>query len=504
MAQDQFRLEEATIADIHVALHARDLTCRELVEQYLARIEALDRGGPGLNSIVTTNPRALEEADVCDRALADPSATLGPLHGIPVVVKDQIETKDIATSFGSIAFKSYLPLEDATVVARLREAGAIVLAKTVLPDFAASWFAFSSVAGETRNPYALDRDPGGSSSGTAVAVAANLGAVGLGEDTGGSIRVPASFTSTVGVRVTTGLISRAGLFPLVSCQDTPGPITRTVEDAARLLDVLVAIDPKDPITAVAATMRPRQAYIEFARPGKTEGRRIGILRDAFGSGTDLGSRAVNSVMNRVLAVLDETVGDVVDPVPVSDLERHVEETSLYSLEARHNINRFLAARPHAPAHTLEELYESQRFHPMLESFADFIAAPDNPEMTPTYRERFASREFFQTALLEAMATHALDAMVYPSVRIPPPLKRDLYAGAWRGSAFPTNTLIASQAGLPAISVPAGFTDDGLPVGLELLGKPFDEPALISMAQGFEEATRARRAPPIAPVLTSEA
>jgi Asp-tRNA(Asn)/Glu-tRNA(Gln) amidotransferase A subunit family amidase len=210
MPVEKFKLEEATIADIHRALRARSLSCRELVQDYLDRIDAYDRNGPALNSIVTVNQHALAEADKLDALFARVGEFAGPLHGIPVVVKDQVETEGIMTTFGSIALDGYIPSRDATAIARLKEAGAIVLAKSTMPDFATSWFGFSSKSGETKNPYALDRDPGGSSSGTGAAVGANLAAIGIGEDTGGSIRAPASFNNLIGVRVTPGLISRTG------------------------------------------------------------------------------------------------------------------------------------------------------------------------------------------------------------------------------------------------------------------------------------------------------
>ncbi len=214
------QIEELTIDVMHEMLRSGSLTTRALVEAYLERIEAIDRSGPQLNSIVTVNPAALDEADRLDAAFAASGQFTGPLHGVPVVVKDQAETKDIMTTFGSIAQDGYMPESDATVITKLKEAGAIILAKTSMPDFATSWFGISSKTGTTKNPYVLSHDPGGSSSGSAAAVAANLAMVGVGEDTGGSIRLPASFTNLVGVRVTPGLIGRTGMSPLVTFQDT--------------------------------------------------------------------------------------------------------------------------------------------------------------------------------------------------------------------------------------------------------------------------------------------
>ena len=229
-----FALEEATIDNIHAAFYENTLTCVELVQGYLDRIAAYDQSGPALNSYVTLNPAVLAEAAALDDAFKKSGKLSGPLHGIPIAVKDQAETKGIPTSFGSIALKGYVPREDSTLVAKLKEAGAVILGKTTLPDFATSWFGYSSASGETKNPYDMARDPGGSSAGTGSAVAANLAAVGIGEDTGGSIRLPASFDNLVGVRVTPGLISRKGLSPLVVFQDTAGPMGRTVRDTVSL------------------------------------------------------------------------------------------------------------------------------------------------------------------------------------------------------------------------------------------------------------------------------
>ena len=286
MTNTSFKIEEATIADIHKAFSEGSLTCRQLVEAYLDRIEKYDRNGPKLNSIVTVNPEALSEADRLDAQYSKTKKLIGPLHGIPVVVKDQAETRGIMTTFGSIAMDGYMPERDATAVRKLKDAGAIILGKSTLPDWATSWFGFSSKSGETKNPYALDRDPGGSSSGTAAAVAANLCTVGIGEDTGGSIRLPASFTNLVGVRVTPGLISRDGMSPLVVFQDTAGPITRTVTDAAILLDALVGYDERDAYTAAYAIAGHKGSYTQFLNKDGLKGIRVGVLKEAFGDDTE--------------------------------------------------------------------------------------------------------------------------------------------------------------------------------------------------------------------------
>ena len=241
-------LQELTIDGFHNALWNSELTAVELVDWYLARIEANNNSGAQIHAVVTANPRARDDAAARDEYLAANGRLSGPLHGVPVLVKDQVETAGIRTTFGSILFEDYVPQHDATVVTKLRNAGAVILAKTSLCDFAAGWFSSSSMTDHTKNPYCLTREAGGSSAGTAAGIAANFGLTGIGEDTGGSIRIPASFNNLFGLRVTTGMISRAGLSPLVHFQDTPGPIGRTASDVAKTLDSIVGYDPEDPFT----------------------------------------------------------------------------------------------------------------------------------------------------------------------------------------------------------------------------------------------------------------
>src|SRR5580693_5456794 len=246
------KLHELTISAFHAGLQSGEITAAELVDWYLARIEAHNSAGAELQAVVTVNPLAREEAIVRDEFLATEGKLCGPLHGVPVLVKDQAEMAGLRTTFGSILFTQYVPEEDATVIAKLKDAGAIILAKTAMCDFAAGWFSSSSLTDHTKNPYAPERESGGSSAGTAAGVAANLGLVGIGEDTGGSIRIPAAYNNLFGLRVTTGLISRAGFSPLVHFQDTPAPVARTVADLAATLDSIVGYDPEDPFTVTAS------------------------------------------------------------------------------------------------------------------------------------------------------------------------------------------------------------------------------------------------------------
>lgn len=502
MSSRSFRLEEATIDDIHSAFRSGELSCRRLVELYLARIEAYDKSGPELNSIITINPNVLEEAEKLDHSFERDGALVGPLHGVPVLVKDQAETAGIRTTFGSIAFEDYTPEDDATVVRRLKEAGAIILAKTNLPDFATSWFAYSSAGGETKNPYALDRDPGGSSSGTGAAIAANLGAVGIGEDTGGSIRVPSSFDNLVGVRVTTGLISRTGMSPLVVFQDTAGPMTRTVKDAAILLDVLVGYDPTDPFTSAASLAREVGSYAQGLTNSSLNGARIGVLREVFGPDEDPDSGQVNVVVEGAIRAMREAGAEIVDPVSVPGLQDYIETTSLYLSQSRYDIDNFLSKRP--GAHTIAELHASEQFHPRLDLFiAIEEEAPKDPEEDTNYFKGLAAREQFRRAVLDVMASQNLDAVLFPNSQVLPPTRQELDDWKWTVLTFPTNALIAAQSDLPSISLPAGFAEGNVPVGFELVGKPYGEAELLRLAYAYEQEANPRKSPESAPPLSGE-
>ncbi|MCE2487925.1 MAG: hypothetical protein J4F42_20620 [Desulfurellaceae bacterium] len=481
-----FRWEETTIAQIQTALQAGAVSCAELVDGYLARIAAYDRGGPRLNSIVTVNPRAQDEAARLDAELAASGSLSGPLHGVPVVVKDQVETAGIMTSFGSIALDGYIPDTDATAITKLRAAGAIILAKTAMPDFATSWFGYSSQLGTTKNPYDPTHDPGGSSGGTGAAVAANLGALGVGEDTGGSIRVPASFNNLVGLKVTPGLISRAGMSPLVEFQDSAGPMCRTVSDAAKLLEVLAGFDPADPYTATAV-IAGRVPYSQLLDRASLRGARIGVVRHTFGDAADPQAAAVNTLTERALAAMTAAGASLVE-VTLPDLQHYIERSSLYLIRSRHDIDAFLAARPQLPMTRLRDILAAKKYHPKLDFLEALAEGPSDPYADPEYYQRYAAREQFQRMVINAMAQAETRALVFPTAQVPAPSRAELDEGKWPLLEFPTNTLIAAQTWMPAISVPAGFTDTNLPVGIEMVGLPYREADLLSLAYAFEQAT----------------
>ncbi len=481
-----FKLEEATISTIHAALRAGELSCTELVAGYLARIDAYDRSGPTINSIVTVNPHAEDEAAQLDAEFAASGTFSGPLHGVPIVVKDQVETAGIMTTFGSIALDGYVPDTDATAIRQLRTAGAIILAKTAMPDFATSWFGYSSKVGTTKNPYDLDHDPGGSSGGTGAAVAANLGALGVGEDTGGSIRLPSSFDNLVGLKVTPGLISRAGMSPLLVFQDSAGPMCRTVTDAAKLLEVMVGFDPADPSTATAV-IAGQVRYSERLDKTALTAARIGVIREAFGDPSDPAAAQVNTLIEQALAAMAAAGATLVD-VAIPDLQHYIALSSMYITRSRYDIDRFLAARPSLPMQNLQAIIAAKKYHPKLDFLEALAEGPDDPYADPEYYQRYTAREQFQQLVINQMAKADTTALVFPTTQVPSPSRAELDAGKWPLLDFPTNTLLAAQTWMPAMSVPAGFTPGGLPVGLEIVGLPYREADLLSLAYAFEQAT----------------
>ncbi len=493
MTSSKFQIEEATIGDIHDAYKSRTLTAEGLVSAYIERIEKIDKSGPTLNSIISVNPHALEAAKALDAEFAKTGKLSGPLHGIPVVVKDQVETKDVMTTFGSAAQKGYVPKDDATAIKKLKAAGAIILAKTAMPDYATSWFAFCSAIGETKNPYLLSRDPGGSSGGTAAAVSANLATVGIGEDTGGSIRLPSSFTNLVGVRVTPGLISRNGMSPLVVFQDTAGPMARTVKDAAILLDSIIGYDPTDEYTVAAIVAGHKGSYVDALDTNSMGGATLGVVRNVFGDKSNPEAVAVTRVVEKALSAIKAAGAKLVD-IEIPNVMDHIVETSLYLAHSRHDINKFLAARPTLPTGSLEAVKASGKFDPTLDLLIDIFEGPKKPEDDPDYFRKLAARDRFQRLVLGIIGKHQLDAMIFPCVQVLPPTKADVRAGKHKCLEFPTNTLIASQTWMPSICLPAGFSDEGIPVGVEIVVPPYHEPDLFRLGAGFEAVTKNRKAP----------
>lgn len=492
-------LDDLTISSVRRGLAQGTHSARELAEAHLDRIARLD---PSIAAIVTLNPDALAEAEHLDRDQAGNGKFVGPLHGVPVVVKDIFETAGLATSFGCSAVADYVPATDAAAVGRLRAAGAVVLAKTSMPDFAASWHGHSSRSGVTRNPHNLARDPGGSSSGTAAAVAAGFAVAGLGSDTGGSIRVPASFCGLVGLRTTPGVISRAGTCALVVEQDVPGPMARTVADAALLLDAMAGWDPADPYTAIPARRQGGRSFSDALTTGGLQGARLGVVRDFFGDSTRAEQAEVNAVMEQALRDLRAGGAELIDPVAIDGLPEDLMATFMYFAQSRHDINGFLAGRD-LPYADVAEIVSSGQIWPTLVLLQVIASGPDDPFTDPTHGPGRARRDALTRKVAALFAEHRLDALVFPDVKMAAPLRADIDAGRWEEAAegvnhpdrglFPVNTLLASQALLPAVTVPAGLAASGMPVGLEFLGLPMDDARLLGLAHDYELLTGHRRA-----------
>jgi Asp-tRNA(Asn)/Glu-tRNA(Gln) amidotransferase A subunit family amidase len=493
-----FRLiwtQEATIADILAAFKAKELTCRQLVQMYLDRIEAYDRKGPALNAIVMVNPNALATADAFDAKFAQ-SGLAGPLHCVPVIVKDNYDTVDMPTSAGSLSLKGSTALRDAFQVRKLREAGALMLAKSNMAEFAWSPFETvnSLVPGYTRNPYALDRVPAGSSGGTAAAVAASFGAVGLGTDTGNSIRGPSSHTSLVGIRSTMGLTSRDGIVPLFLNRDIGGPMARTMADAVAIFDVIAGYDPADPVTAAAQGKRP-DSYLAFLDRNGLKGARVGAVRQLF-IGPDSDPDVVK-LLEQALADMKQQGAEIVEGIHIPEIAE-IPPGTLFCNRFKHDINAYLARLgPQAPVRTFDDILASQKFHPSIEKRMLDAAAEPPPDQNAKCQEADENGRRLAQGVLKAMDDLRLDVLVYPSWNNPPRLIGDLTTP--HGNNSPR---ISPPTGFPAITVPMGFARGALPAGLQILGRPWSEPTLLKIGYAYEQATRHRRPPASAPPLAA--
>jgi Asp-tRNA(Asn)/Glu-tRNA(Gln) amidotransferase A subunit family amidase len=497
--QPAFDVVDASIADIQTAMREGRLTCRQLVEAYLARIDAYDKQGPALNSLVVLNPNARAEADAMDARYRQ-SGPIGPLHCIPTIVKDNFDTIGLQTAAGSLSLEGFAPDRDAFQVRRIREAGALVLAKSNMAEFAFSPYETvnSILPGYTRNPYRLDRVTAGSSGGTAAAVAASLGAVGLGTDTGNSIRGPSSHQALVGIRSTMGLTSRAGVVPLNLRADIAGPLARTVADAVAVFQVIAGEDPNDPVTARSRGRRI-PTYAEALDPNGLRGARIGVLRQAYTrrGGEDLDDE-VKAVFERALADLRAAGAEIVDPAEV-DFAGLARQRGLGScMGFKYDINQYLASHgDRIPMPSLEAIVESRRFHPSIESRLRnaLEGDPQGPDSDACQADD-AYRAAYGEAVTKAMDALRLDAYVYPTWSYPPRLIGDLNTPHGDNSQ-----VFSPTSGFPAIQVPMGYTrNDTLPAGLTIFGRAWDEARLMRLAFAYEQATRHRRPPPTTPAL----
>jgi amidase len=497
MAQEgQFQVAEASITEIHAAMDAGRLTCRALVSQYLARIDAYDKRGPAINSLVVVNPKALDVADSLDRRFRA-SGRVGPLHCIPIIVKDNMQTTDLPTTAGSLAFEGWIAPKDAFQVRRIREAGAIVLAKSNMAEFAFSPYetVSSILPGYTKNPYALDRVTAGSSGGTAAAVAAGFGTLGLGTDTGNSIRGPSSHQALVGIRSTMGLTSRAGVVPLFLSQDIAGPMARTVADAAAVLQVIAGEDPDDPVTA-AARDRPPQDYLGALDRNGLRGARIAILRQAYESSTN--DSEVVAVFDRAVADLRRAGATVLDSIALPTLDSLRRSQRGGCPQFKFDLNRFLQALgAGGPRYTsLDSIIRSNRFHPTVQRrLEQEQQAATPPEENPGCRARDEFRAGLRAAVVKAMDDARVDALIHPTWSNPPRLIGDLNTPHGNNSPF-----FSPSTGFPAVTVPMGYSRGTLPAGMTHFGRPWSEATLVRLAYAYEQATKHRRTPSSTPSL----
>jgi Asp-tRNA(Asn)/Glu-tRNA(Gln) amidotransferase A subunit family amidase len=489
-----FQVVEATIAGIHAALAAKQTTCRAIVDAYLARIAAYDKQGPAINAIVVINERAREEADALD-AQQRRGAALGPLHCVPTIVKDNFETIGLQSASGSLSLKGFVSDKDAFLVARMKAAGAIVLAKSNMAEFAFSPVETvnSILPGYTKNPYALDRSTAGSSGGTAAAVAASFGAVGLGSDTGNSIRGPSSHQSLVGLRSTMGLTSRSGVSPLNLLADIAGPMTRTVADAAAVFQVIVGEDPADPVTARSRD-HAAPNYLAALDANGLKGARLGVLKAAYERASL--DPEIAAVFARALTELTRAGATIVPDVAIERVARTSGGGSCGGF--KYDINRYLAAQgDRVPVHSLEDIVRSGRYHPSIQTrLQQAQSGTENGPETPACQADAAYRAAFGDAITRAMDEARVDALIYPTWSNVPRLIGDLNTPGGDNSQ-----VHAPTSGFPAINVPMGFTrGETLPIGLSMLGRAWSEATLVKLAYAYEQATHHRKPPAATPPL----
>ena len=503
-AQTPFHLQEATIDQIRGELAAGRIRCHDLIGYYLKRIDAYDHAGPALNALQNVNRRALDEADGLDAAYRA-RGPVGPLHCIPVLVKDQVETSDMPTTYGSVLFKEFTPRRDATVVQKLKAAGAVVIGKTNMGEFAAGYL--GSAFGIVRNAYDPARSPAGSSSGSGVGVAANFAVLAVAEDTGGSIRGPAAHGNAVGLRPTVPLVSRFGMMPATPTQDTLGPIARTVRDAALMLDVIAGYDPNDAVTAYAEGHVPA-TYTEFLKRDGLKGARVGVLRVPLDPKADPQSsdyKKVRAVIDRALMAMQSQGAQIIDPVPFPEILKQVDK--LYTdnvYETEQAIDSYLAAHPAAPVKTLREILLTGKVVPsrtnrLITNIGKSTTDPGNLSVVQR-------REELRQAVLKVMADLHLDAIVHATFDYPAgviPSQPLTIADPAAVGDLGNNRRLAPLIGFPALSVPAGFTPEGLPVGIEFLGRQFSEGQLFTLGYAFEQATHHRRPPMTTPPVPGE-
>jgi amidase len=499
-----FRIVETSIDEVHTAFKAGSLTVHQLVQGYLDRIAAYDKRGPTINSIITLNPQALQDADRLDAAFKA-GGFVGPLHGIPVLVKDEIDTAGMPTTLGTLVFKDYRPTRDSFVVEKLRKAGAIILGKTTLSEFAAG-DTYGSMFGVTRNPYDLERTVGGSSGGSGAALTANFSMVTLGEETFASIRRPGAWNAVAALRPTPGLVSRSGMWdgypsPLAQM----GPMARTVGDLAKLLDAMVGYDPEDPVTALGVG-KTEESYTKVLDKDGLKGARIGILRESIGVQSEPDSedfRKVDAVFERNVAELKAAGAVVVDHLVIPDLKALLAKRATNTEVADEGLRLYLARNPNSPFRSRQDIANSPDIAKSVPANrAEQWKRPPPALDAARYLEYLQAREQLMVNILKVMADNKLDAIVHKTAEHQPTLIKDGINPPYTSNkGIPTwNTFLVYAA---SMTVPSGFTTDNLPVGITFFGRPYSEPTLLRLAYSYEQATHHRVPPKTTPPLPAE-
>ncbi|KQZ01461.1 hypothetical protein ASD45_11825 [Pseudolabrys sp. Root1462] len=490
MTSAAFNVVEATIADIHAAFEAGTLTARQLVETYLARIAAYDKQGPAINAVIALNDKALDEADRLDARFKAQGMT-GPLHGIPLLIKDQIDVDGMATTMGSLLFKDFRPGRDAFVVNKLKQAGAIMLGKVTLGELGGG-DTHGSLFGSTRNVYDTARTAGGSSGGCGAAVSANFCAAAIGQEGFSSIRRPSIWNGIVGMRPSIGLVSRGGVYGgWPTTNGSLGPMARSVADLAKLLDVMAGYDPGDPSTAYGVGQTPA-SYSATLKKDELVGARIGILREPIGYDSEPQSddfQKVDDVFNKAVAELKQAGAEIVDPIVIPNL------VALLKKRARNPDNddqmyAMYVKGTQAPFATRREVAASPLFQKVwINSQKRWLDAPSDDKQLAYHR----AREQLLTNLLKVMADHRLDAIVHKAVEHQPTLIKDGIEPPFvdQKGAPHLNTFLTN---VPSVVVPAGFTTDDLPAGITFLGRPYSDARMIELAYAYEQATQHRKPP----------
>jgi Asp-tRNA(Asn)/Glu-tRNA(Gln) amidotransferase A subunit family amidase len=481
----RFEVTEASVTDLQRAMADGRATAAQIVDAYLARIAAYDHAGPALNAMIRLNPNARAEAAALD-AERRAGRVRGPLHGVPVILKDNFDTRDLATSAGSLALANHRPAQDAFIVRKLRAAGAVILGKANMHELAAGVTSISSFGGQTRNPYDISRCPGGSSGGTGAAIAASFGALGWGSDTCGSIRIPSAFGSLFGLRPTMGLFSRDGIVPLALTQDVPGPLARTVTDLAIGLDATIGEDPADAATQLGA--QPRPHFAEALRADALRGARIGVFAPYFRNADADVADSIRAAARSLAALGAEVV-----EVNIPDFDALIAGSSAIILETKFDLIDYFARPGGAPVKSLREILDKGLYDKALEQrhrSADTASARDSE----SHRAVIAKQALVRERIIAFLDSLKLDAIAYPTSTRKPVLVGDPQLGG--------TCALSAQTGLPAITMPAGFTADGLPTGLELLGRPFSDARLVAFAYALEQAGPRRRPPPSTPPLVN--